>query len=814
MRYARREGRSHRPAPLVGALFLLAAAPLAAQTIDSITERGGAAEGPSASLTVALSEDAPSAGVAFTVASGFGGSSTAEAADVMSIDSPVSIPSGTRSPNKANPLNDDDKAGVNFIGVETISDEQGRPKIGFLTVYQNTPATYQVVLTSRPVADVTINVSGLWVTVSPASHTFAANSANDWREPKQFTVTAGGRIGSANILHTVTTSDPDYSTLEYSDWSHTSNKLNLDIRPPLPTRLTLHADPLPAEGGGAVTVTAALDNPAPKGGTMVRLTTSGTAGGEGSDYTLSSTTISIGVGQTTGTATITVTDDSADDDDETIVLEASSANPELTSNRLTLTIEDNDDPAPLTASFEDVPEEHGAASFTFRVRLSETVGNFSNSPRRASFEVTGGKVLRVKQVTGGLWQVRVRPSSWGTVEVTLTGGRGCDEAGAVCTPDGRPLSNTVSATVRVLPGLKVAGGRAKEGKPIDFAVKLGRASSGTVTVDYATEDETASAGSDYTAVSGTLTFAPGETEKAVRVETLADTASEGKEVFRLKLRNASGARIVDGKAAGWINNVAAGQTAGDRVPGKVVGTEETRALAIAGELSPEDAAGALLARSGLEEKQLEALDALGNANGRYDIGDLLSWIERCREGGATCGTTPGTTTPASDAALPGAIGAAAKRPRRRAPGGRLRKRARSRRSLRVLAVLLAVALWSCDGAGVVEPSAPDVPEPGALAVEWAAPAGGPPAAGALVEIDGPHLGDARAPGELELYAAEPGDGPRRFVIAGDLRDGPTLEIWVPDRRDAHLYKARVVEVAGEDHRLLDADRYRAGIASN
>ena len=130
-------------------------------------------------------------------------------------------------------------------------------------------------------------------------------------------------------------------------------------------------------------------------------------------------------------------------------------------------------------------------------------------------------------------------------------------------------------------------------------------------------------------------------------------------------------------------------------------------------------------------------------------------------------------------------------------------------------MLLVAALWSCDGAGVVDaPSTTNTPEPGYLAVEWTAPEGGPPAAGALVEIDGPHVGGARATGGLELYAAERGGGPRRFVIAGDLRDGPALEVWVPDRRDARMYEARVVEVAGEDHRLLDPDGYRMGIASN
>ena len=72
---------------------------------------------------------------------------------------------------------------------------------------------------------------------------------------------------------------------------------------------------------------------------------------------------------------------------------------------------------------------------------------------------------------------------------------------------------------------------------------------------------------------------------------------------------------------------------------------------------------------------------------------------------------------------------------------------------------------------------------------------------------------ARAPG-LELYESREGTGPRRFVIAGGLGDGPVIEFQVPDMRQAGLYTVRVVEVVGEDHRLLDAEDYRAGIASN
>lgn len=126
----------------------------------------------------------------------------------------------------------------------------------------------------------------------------------------------------------------------------------------------------------------------------------------------------------------------------------------------------------------------------------------------------------------------------------------------------------------------------------------------------------------------------------------------------------------------------------------------------------------------------------------------------------------------------------------------------------MFAVLLAAALWSCDGG--VGPTAAVTPEPGLLTVEWTAPAGGPSVAGALVEIDGPDIGDAQAPG-LDLYESEGSNGPRRFVIAGDMREGTVLEFRVPDRNLAGLYAVRVVEVAGEDHRLLEPDDYRAAI---
>ena len=109
-------------------------------------------------------------------------------------------------------------------------------------------------------------------------------------------------------------------------------------------------DPAPAEGGGPVTVTATLDTPAPTGGITVTLTAGGTADGGGTDYTLSSTTITLAEGETAGTVTLTVIDDSEIEDGETIVLGAESTTPVLTAPPLTLTIADNDaEPEPVPA---------------------------------------------------------------------------------------------------------------------------------------------------------------------------------------------------------------------------------------------------------------------------------------------------------------------------------------------------------------------------------------------------------------------------------------------------------------------------------
>lgn len=70
-----------------------------------------------------------------------------------------------------------------------------------------------------------------------------------------------------------------------------------------------------------------------------------------------------------------------------------------------------------------------------------------------------------------------------------------------------------------------------------FTVSLSAVSNSTVSVDYGTSNSSATAGSDFSATSGTLAFAPGEVTKTFSVPILGDTLYESNEIFRVALSN-------------------------------------------------------------------------------------------------------------------------------------------------------------------------------------------------------------------------------------------------------------------------------------
>ena len=114
-----------------------------------------------------------------------------------------------------------------------------------------------------------------------------------------------------------------------------------------------------------------------------------------------------------------------------------------------------------------------------------------------------------------------------------------------------------------------------------FTITLSDASGTPETVTFTTANGTATAGSDYTAVSGTVTFEENETSKAIIVPILGDGVIEPGETFTLTVANALGSDLILGKRTGtativnddsmtWTNGTFADLSAGTAGTGAVI----------------------------------------------------------------------------------------------------------------------------------------------------------------------------------------------------------------------------------------------------
>jgi hypothetical protein len=137
--------------------------------------------------------------------------------------------------------------------------------------------------------------------------------------------------------------------------------------------------------------------------------------------------------------------------------------------------------------------------------------------------------------------------------------------------DGHPdvaATNAGSGTVSVLlndggtspvtPALRIGDASVTEGntgtRTATFTVTRTGAATGTTSVAFATANGTATAGSDYQATSGTLTFAPGETTKTITVLITGDRLPEPSETFVVNLTGPTNATVADGQGVGTITD--------------------------------------------------------------------------------------------------------------------------------------------------------------------------------------------------------------------------------------------------------------------
>ena len=302
-----------------------------------------------------------------------------------------------------------------------------------------------------------------------------------------------------------------------------------------------------AEGSGMHNVKLRLWS-APAGDITVAYTVGGTATA-GSDYEALSGTVTVPKGATTATVPVTVIDDSVPESDETVVLK-------LTGNSgywvgehphtHTLTIVDNEPRVSFASASQSVAEGSGTRNVKLRlstapagdITVKYTVGGTATAG--SDYTALSGTVSVPKGATTATIPVTVIDDGVGedgeTVVLKLTGNSGYGVASAdthtLTIVDNEPRASFASASRSVT----------ESSGTHDVRLGLDRAPDRDITVKY-TVGGTAMAGSDFTALSSTVTVPRGAKTATVPVTVIDDSENERDETVVLKLTGSAGYRV-------------------------------------------------------------------------------------------------------------------------------------------------------------------------------------------------------------------------------------------------------------------------------
>ena len=308
--------------------------------------------------------------------------------------------------------------------------------------------------------------------------------------------------------------------------------------------------------GGMLSFTLTLDAASSVPVTVKYATLDGTAKAAG-DYTAASGVVTFAAGETSKTVMVQSAADATFEPDETLTLHlAEASGAVITKADGTGTIQNSGSPPNLAVSDAKIAEG-GVLSFTLTL---DAASSMPATVKYATLDGTAKAGSDYGAASGMVTFAAGETSKTVTVQSTVD---------ATFEPDETLTLHLADATGAVIgkadgtgtiqnddapPSLKVAGVSATEGAPLAFTVTLSAASGSPVTVDYATVNGTATAGSDYTAGSGTLSFAANQTSQTVTVATIQDTAVEPNETFSLHLSQPAGATIAVADATGTILN--------------------------------------------------------------------------------------------------------------------------------------------------------------------------------------------------------------------------------------------------------------------
>ena len=288
----------------------------------------------------------------------------------------------------------------------------------------------------------------------------------------------------------------------------------------------------------------------------------------GTDYTaVPSTTLTFLPATMTQTVTVDVLGDTLDEIDEqfTVVLGNQSAGVLVGDFSGAATILDDDDPPSLT--IEDTALFEGDSG-TVTAAFTATLSAPSGKTITVDFDTVDGTAVANGDYDAASGTITFAPGETEqTVDIIVNSDLLDEEDSetfsvALSSPSNVTLADSSAEGTILdddpLPTLSIANASVTEGNSgtttMNFLVTLDTPSGRTVTVTYATSAGTATAGVDYVATSGSLTFVAGDTQETISVTVNGDAIDEINETFLVTISTPTNATLDDAEATGTITD--------------------------------------------------------------------------------------------------------------------------------------------------------------------------------------------------------------------------------------------------------------------
>ncbi len=311
------------------------------------------------------------------------------------------------------------------------------------------------------------------------------------------------------------------------------------------------------------TVTLVPASPAPV--TVNYATADGTAVLADTDYVNSSGQLTFVPGDTEKIIEITINGDSKDEWDETFLVNLSGASEATISDGQGVGTITNDDTAP-TLSIADTSVTEGDSGTT-TAAFTVTLSAISGKTVEVDFATGDDTAVSPTDYTADSGTLTFTPNdTQEVINISVNGDLTDEDAESFFVT----LSNESNATIADgeatgsltdddnPPHISINDIMVTEGSSgtsnATFTVMLDQASSKTITVDYETFADSATAGTDYTITSGTLTFDPGNTQKTITVLVTGDPIDENDELFFVNLTGAANATLADDQGQATITD--------------------------------------------------------------------------------------------------------------------------------------------------------------------------------------------------------------------------------------------------------------------